>query len=355
MSSMVCDADPSHERWKNYRLVTIILSTVAWCIVVMLAFHAFQAKFKTTGSYTKKMRLILLFYVVVMAGISTASVVQYIVLSETFYPGKVIISFIQGDVSTHPTECTYTSPIPFITSSATISLAIFGADSLMVWRCWVLYQGIYRPLEVCIKCLLLILWLSSLAFVCKIFSNLQFLGIPEMVMMLIFVSMVINLVLSLMIIFRLLFHERRMKAILGAQKGPSPFKKVMAMCVESCVLIIIGAILCVTSTVLSFSSANRSVGSLVTSLDLIVIVNQVTSVDLALISFALLPHICVISPLLLIVRVVNGRAHSTTTPTLSDCTTAPPNNHRQRHSIRFAPPISTTGTDEESNNIILPE
>ncbi|KAF9476747.1 hypothetical protein BDN70DRAFT_152992 [Pholiota conissans] len=293
----------------------------------------------------------------VMTGISTASLVQYLVLSETLYSEAargVMISVIGGNIGEDATKCTYTAPAYFISSSPTISLAIFGADTLMVWRCWVLYQGIYRPLEVCIKCLLLLLWLSSMAFVSMTFINLQSLGISGMLLILILVSMVINLILSLMITFRLLFHEKRTKAILGMQKGPSPFKKVMAMCVESCVLIIIGGMLCVATTVVQLSSAIRSIGLFDTSPDLDASVNKVSFVDLAYIALALLPHICVISPLLLIVRVANGRARSTTMPTLSEHMAATQHNKSHRlQSIQFARPTSTTETDERSNNSIL--
>ena len=125
------------------------------------------------------------------------------------------------------------------------------------------------------------------------FINLQSLGISGMLLILIVVSMVINLILSLMITFRLLSHERQTKAILGMRKGPSPFKKVMAMCVESCVLIIIGGMLCVATTVVQLSSAIRSIGLLDTSPGLDASIDKVSFVDLAYIALALLPHICV--------------------------------------------------------------
>jgi hypothetical protein len=49
----------------------------------------------------------------------------------------------------------------------------------------------------------------------------------------------VNFALSIMITCRLLVHERAMKAVFGEERKVSPFKKVMAICVESCALIIL--------------------------------------------------------------------------------------------------------------------
>ena len=76
----------------------------------------------------------------------------------------------------------------------------------------------------------------------------------------------VNITLALLIILRLVHHQRHIRKVLGAQHG-SPYSKIITMCVESSALIIIVSGVC---SVLIFEQPYG-----------------------ALIPFLLLPHICV--------------------------------------------------------------
>lgn len=47
----------------------------------------------------------------------------------------------------------------------------------------------------------------------------------------------INAVISIMIVFRLLTHEGDMQTVSGIQIGSSPFRKAILICMESCALV----------------------------------------------------------------------------------------------------------------------
>ncbi|KAF9475596.1 hypothetical protein BDN70DRAFT_935753 [Pholiota conissans] len=268
-----------------------------------------------------------------MAGLSTASLIQDLVFaiglslgsnSETVQFKK---SFSTPGLQ-QVEECQFVFSGSTIPPSATLSLAIFGADSLMVWRCWYLYQDSRRPVNFFIGALLIIMFISSLGFTCFTLAKPNFLisGIPWE---LILATVLINIVLSVLIVVRLLSHERLMKAVLGPQRGPSPFKRVISICVESCALIIAGGALCIVAVTVPRASMAMPI------------------------VFPLMTHICVISPLLLIVRVAEGRAHSTTTLT-APSGVADPNERsgRRRHQpIEF---LNLTSTVQEQSIPNLP-
>ena len=83
-------------------------------------------------------------------------------------------------------------------------------------------------------------------------------------------STFVNIVLALLIIFRLVHHQRQMRKILGAEHG-SPYSHIITMCIESSALIVVFS---VAYIVLGFWRANGP----------------------AIIPLLLLPHICVRGP-----------------------------------------------------------
>ena len=82
-------------------------------------------------------------------------------------------------------------------------------------------------------------------------------------------STFVNIILALLIILRLLHHQRHIRKVLGAEHG-SPNSKVITMCVESSALIVIvGGVYVILD-----SGPGRANGSMI-------------------VPFLLLPHICV--------------------------------------------------------------
>jgi hypothetical protein len=108
------EADPEFEG----SLYAILGSTIAWCCVITLAVSAFQAKFKESDTYSTKRRRFLLCYVTLMTGISTAALLQHILLFRC----QFMMPTCQGIY------------FPFLAAGVfpTIFLAIVGADLLMV-------------------------------------------------------------------------------------------------------------------------------------------------------------------------------------------------------------------------------
>ncbi|KAF9475590.1 hypothetical protein BDN70DRAFT_898039 [Pholiota conissans] len=155
---MECAADPYLLHLIRYMIYSIILSTIAWCGAFVLAAHAFLAKFKESDTYSPKMRLILLCYVVVMFGISTTSLIQDIFYTIGLSLGsnsKIFQTVTLLPDGAQIANCQFDEyGGRVIPPTITLSLALFGADSLMVWRCWVLCQGTCRTIRISINCLL---------------------------------------------------------------------------------------------------------------------------------------------------------------------------------------------------------
>ncbi|KAF8160318.1 hypothetical protein BJ912DRAFT_1101234 [Pholiota molesta] len=136
-----------------------------------------------------------------------------------------------------------------------------------------------------------------------------------------------------MITCRLHVHVRAMKAAFGATQSAPSFQKVLEICVESCALMVICGIVLLASTLQSnFQVVIDAPGKTV--------------------FFALMTHICVITPLLLVVRVANGRAHSPPIALFAPEGAEVQNTSARRHrSIRFARPTATSATQLSSPSI----
>lgn len=87
--------------------------------MISLANSAFQAKFKERDPHSSKLRQFLLCYVVLMAAISTAALVEDVVFIHNLLFSSTSVEIPLG---------------PFVVTpqSVPLPLVIFGADSLMV-------------------------------------------------------------------------------------------------------------------------------------------------------------------------------------------------------------------------------
>ena len=187
---------------------------------------------------------------------------------------------------------------------------------LQIWRCVILYQDVARGPWILVIVLLSLLSAVSLGRSISKFSFplaqetpvcgvMMFLRYPHQP--LIIFSTVVNIILALLIIHRLVHHKRYIQKVLGAEHG-STYSKVIAMCIESSALMVIFGSICIV------------LGSL----------NE----NGLFIPLLLFPHTCVsglkfydaclrifvrnvilfqvISPLLIIYRVANGRGATAT-------------------------------------------
>jgi hypothetical protein len=104
---------------RPFELCAVLVSTIAWFCVIKLAVHALQAIFKKSDAYSPKRRGFLLCYVVMMTGISTAALAEYILSFRC----RMISLTCEGIRNLLGDEVSIFLPLP---------LAIFGADFLMV-------------------------------------------------------------------------------------------------------------------------------------------------------------------------------------------------------------------------------
>ncbi|KAF8965536.1 hypothetical protein BDZ97DRAFT_1811174 [Flammula alnicola] len=265
------------------QLIGTVVSAIAYGFIVSLFLHCLALLVgNKKNSYTHRTRMFLIIYVVVMFLLSTVALVQSSVyITRAFFYGVDRAS----NLLTQTNE-----PL-------SLPIAVWGADGFMLWRCWVLYQNApwfgRRPL-----CLVLML-LVSLA---SIGSGMLYYLTPQLatsalispltpILITISITTFVNFVLAGLIAGRLLYHQETMRRILGPQYG-SPYMRVIVMCVESCFLIVVTC----GAYVILFVRGNAA------------------TFNGCIIPLLLIPHICVISPLIIVYQVAKGRAVTTLRP-----------------------------------------
>jgi len=257
-------------------LLATVISAGAYGIVVSLYFRSFRALMNAGKRYSKRKRHILFTYITAMTLLSTLALVQEIsasIFDLSLLGVMSLSSLIQ-------------------LSSWVLPFTIWGADGFKMWRCAALYyEGVPQRSRLTLLCLLCFFGLISSVggiillaapFLHRHAVPLGFLATP---VFLISVSAISNVTLSLLITLRILHHQVHIRVALGASHG-SLYTRIIVMCVESCSLIVVPALVYI---VLHFTEAKGSQ-----------------------IPLFLLPHLCVISPLLIVCRVVEGRDASTT-------------------------------------------
>ncbi|KDR81254.1 hypothetical protein GALMADRAFT_136280 [Galerina marginata CBS 339.88] len=104
-------------------------------------------------------------------------------------------------------------------------------------------------------------------------------------LLIISISVATNILLSTLIVLRIRYHQSHIRTLLGSAHE-STYNRIMVMCVESCGIIVVSEVLC--------------------------LIPISTDQSWAVYPLLFLPHICAISPLLIIYRVVAGIDVTTT-------------------------------------------
>ncbi|PPQ72830.1 hypothetical protein CVT26_003339 [Gymnopilus dilepis] len=320
-----------------------IISALAYSAVVILFSLCFWALRKPSKLHSHWTRPLLYVYMTYMFAMSTTAFIQ-----ETIYTTKVIKNdiFPTGpDLVDYLTSLGEPLPLPFTIWGAdgfmgisplrhlvlTIVLGLLGLTSLgdisfelpefnahcpcmtAIGIAFFAVAGIFQTKQ---GNAILPFVPDSLALP---FQNSSQSAISSFVM---FCTTFVNLTLTSLIFFRLLYYQRFISKTLGAAHA-STYTRVITMCIESCALIVV------------ISTTNI----------VMIITNNVGY----LIPFMLLPHICVISPLLIVYRVAVGRSANTRRPP-ADLTLGHHSDERVGpfSSIRFNQPESTTANGEDS-------
>ncbi|KAF8965479.1 hypothetical protein BDZ97DRAFT_1918318 [Flammula alnicola] len=297
---------PGPDIYPELLLIGTIIASVAYGIVIMMFVHCFRLLLKMPYIYSKRMRGFIFFYITVMFLLSTLAWIQQtigmtMVIFRTSAPDFVVFG---------PSDFQDTIEFFFQNGTLFLPFTILGADVFMLWRCLVLYQGASRLLQIFVFTCLSLILLTSLG------NAILFCITPVLrAFLLAALTALVNLILALLIVLRLVYHQRRLRKMLGVAHG-SGYARIMAMCIESCALIVIFS---GVYGVLFFEQANGSQ-----------------------IPLMILPHIYVISPYLIIAKVAQGRAATTVMPSIEavgDQAVTHRNGHTPRvlESIRFNP------------------
>ncbi|PPQ78330.1 hypothetical protein CVT25_011701 [Psilocybe cyanescens] len=252
-------------------LVAVVLSSIAYGIEITLAIMTINALAKkSTGRHTSaRLRTVLITIIAFLYNIvAKLKGATFQILAQPFSDMELIFVILA-------TWCSY---------------------GLLIWRCTVLYQGISLP-----KRIVFLVFVSLLACVSLGFG---FMGLLTMVpgvsgkwsgtnILTVFetVSFFVNGAISCLIIFRILYHQWRLRKVFGKGYG-TEYTRIIVISIESSLMTLIwdGLIM-----ILAF----RLEGS------------SKTVEDLSLIILKLLLHFNIIAPILIIYRVAQGRAVST--------------------------------------------
>ena len=278
---------PGPDEYLEFRMLDTSISATAYGIVIVLSGNCFLLLLKKRGIYSNRMRLFLLIYVTVMLLLSTLAIILS-TLGITFVIFRVV--YLPLFVSL---------PLLNVYSPTALPLTIWGADGFMVsiilfhpnkhfhsiattdMALCCLVSGRSRgpqdschcpaltPLTHFVRYVKFFLHFLYFHLLMKHKRAMMFLSLTTddiLAMVLILFSTFVNIILAVLIILRLIHHQRHIRKVLGAQHG-SPYSKIITMCVESSALIV------------NFSG--------------VYIVLALEEGNGSLIPFLLLPHICV--------------------------------------------------------------
>ncbi|KAF4610044.1 hypothetical protein D9613_010487 [Agrocybe pediades] len=263
-------------------MAATVTAGICYGFLAMLCYNCFSVLLRAKHLYSRRMQLIFLAYVVTMFLLSTGALVQQI--------GYMIWNFKS---LVEPSLWFSISPWGLATIPYTMPFILWGTDGLLMWRCLILYQGIPRAGDWTIKILLIILSLTSLGTGISYYyvSQNQDVLNPNWINFVIGTSRVslevlipsVNFILTSLLAARILYKQAQLRTILGsARRRSSPYTKTAMICIESSALIVVVAVAGLAVNAYEFPLVQ-------------------------------LPHICVISSLLIVYRVAQGRSFEAVT------------------------------------------
>ncbi|KDR67707.1 hypothetical protein GALMADRAFT_1074002 [Galerina marginata CBS 339.88] len=294
-------------------LIAVILGGIFQPIVTWLCISSFKVFWKEQDRCSTRKRHFLLTYTVAMALLSTLAFFQDMLTTTTaIFPilPPPSIGVLHDRTQSIPLA------LPF---------SIWAADGLMMWRCAALYQGISRGSRLVLLSSLGFLGLISLGsgillflipflpFQFQFSGNLPWADILGQPFFLISLSTIANITLSTSIILRIFYHQKRLRLVLGTSHG-SVYTRIIVMCVESCALIVV--------------------------FNLVYIGLYWGPTNAFQILLFLLPHINILSPVLIVYRVAQG-TEAKTTVNLSEIVDGAVNRAEDLEDISFTTQTST--------------
>ncbi|KAF9546249.1 hypothetical protein CPC08DRAFT_379571 [Agrocybe pediades] len=235
-----------------------LVSVMAFSMTMTLSFSCCRAITSPSTAYSNRRRRILLTYATYMSLICVASLITN------------IFNFLSNS---------YADTIAPI-QTVLFMLALWGADGFMIWRCFMLYHDVHKAWRVLLICTLSILAIGSLAAGAFSFTLASNSDVPAIVLA--SFSILTNGILTCLIVGRVLYYQRSIRKHLGTVQG-SLYSRAIALCVESCAIIVVFEIPFVVISFLGLGSPMETILA------------------------AVLPFIFILSALLLIYRVAGGQ------------------------------------------------
>ncbi|KAF9559962.1 hypothetical protein CPC08DRAFT_818502 [Agrocybe pediades] len=239
--------------------IAIVLSGICYGFLAMLFFNCYLLLRRSKPPHpTSRRRSFLLIFIVSMFLLSTGAMVQEIV---TLHLNFLKTFGLAPSIATR----SFFADIP-----VTAPIIICGADGLSAWRCLILYEGVSkvrrRALNICLGFLSLASLASTICYyLAQHFNN------PSLAVLSTFLTPIVNIILACLLAARIFYQQARLSKVLGSPL--EPYTKVATMCIESSALIVVVGVACIATTF--FDNAWMTL------------------------PYSILPHICVISPLLI--------------------------------------------------------
>ncbi|KDR68148.1 hypothetical protein GALMADRAFT_146631 [Galerina marginata CBS 339.88] len=231
-----------------------------------------------------------------MSSMSTVSMVMELVYIYEPWPNMV-----PGHIFSE--DSLFYDGIPIL-----LPFMVWGADGFMLWRCWVLYQDTSKAARIVLFCVLAVISLISVGGGLLFYLYVEVIRLGHgdsggvffrwlslndgSTTVQILTTPIVNSILAGLIVGRLLYHQHYLRKVLGVGYG-SPYTRIMMICVESSALIIASGAVAAFGNLLypHWIYEDAAPGTYVSYTALL-----------------LLPHICAISPFLIVYRVAHGRA-----------------------------------------------
>ncbi|CAA7270077.1 unnamed protein product [Cyclocybe aegerita] len=201
----------------------LVLSGIVYGIVATLFFDCLRLLIQKKTSLSCRRRLLFITYISMMFLASTAAVVLGSISVIRWPPGvgKIFSQHVFG---------------PYV-------FALWGADGMMIWRCLVLYADTRRIFFRMLQFVLGALALASLAcgvlyFILPLRMANTDSRVPIFLVALPELTTLTNTILASLVAFRLLWHQRRTRRVLGETYG-TPYTRIVNICMESCLLIVL--------------------------------------------------------------------------------------------------------------------
>ncbi|KAF8812848.1 hypothetical protein BYT27DRAFT_7182300 [Phlegmacium glaucopus] len=262
----------TNELW----MIGIILSAVIYGGILSLSISYVPLLLTTSQNVSRRIRNFLLVYTTFMVAIST------------LYLSTTTVALTQNIFREDGPNPRLFVQIRILDLTC-ITLANWGADGFMLWRCAMLCVGVSQRRRIALIAVLVLLALLSLAsgiVNITIGTTLPVTG----------VTVVLNIFTAIMITFRIIHFERYMRKAIGMERN-SPYTMVVIICVESSALIIVFSLIYLILDARQDWYVNTEYSKYLKD----------NSGNPSYVPLQLLVNIYVLSPLLIIYRVTRGK------------------------------------------------